>query len=323
MPAAPHLPLPRRKELDRPSALAETCALAAEQEGVVSRRQLSKLGVPRWVIRLEITAKRWQKSGRQTVVLHNSEPSWKSRCWIAVLEVGVRAALDGPTALQWAGVKALKDEVVHVIVPKGSTPAHLPGVRVHESRRFVEADVVSAGIRRVRPPVAAVHAALWASTERQATYFLVLVVQQDLARPEDLGLIIGRIRRHRFRLVLRGVVADLTAGVRALSELDVARDFRRRGLPEPTRQVVRRRPSGTEYLDCDLPEYDLTLEIDGAGHEEPWQRLADLVRDITLLAEDRAVVRLPVATYVLDRERVLDALEELFIARGWCRDAAA
>jgi very-short-patch-repair endonuclease len=118
------------------------------------------------------------------------------------------------------------------------------------------------------------------------------------------------------------VARDLVGGIEALSELDVARDMRRRGLPEPDRQAVRRRASGTEYLDCELAAYDVVLEIDGAGHDEPQQRLDDVVRDITLLSEGRCVVRLPLATYALDRERVLDALEGLLLSRGWQRPAA-
>lgn len=316
------LPLPPRPTLDRAAALAVARELAADQEGALSRRQLSRAGVPRWVVRVEITSGRWQRTGRQSVVVHNGPLSWRTRCWIGVLEVGRRAALDGVTALRWAGVDALTDEDVHVIVPKGSTPWRHADVELHESRLYREEDVLTAGIRRMRPAVAAVHAALWASTDRQATYFLILVVQKWLAPVADVAAVVGRLRRHRRRLMLRGVVAELAGGVRALSELDVARDMRRRGLPEPQRQVIRRRPSGTEYLDCELLDYSVTLEIDGEGHEEPWQRLSDLVRDITLMAEGKIAVRIPVAVYVLDRERVLDALEELLVARGWGSAAA-
>lgn len=288
----------------------------------MSRRQLSAARVPRWLVRLELSTGRWQQAGRQTVVVHNGPLSAPAQRWVAVLEVGARAALDGVTALQQAGVTGLSDEELHVSVPKGATPSHPPGVRVHETRRFRELDVVPAGIRRVRPATAAVRAALWASSDRQATYFLILVVQQRAARVVDVADAVALVRRHRRRALLRRVVAELAAGVRALSELDVAEDLRRRGLPEPARQVVRRRPSGVEYLDCDLPAYGVTLEIDGAGHEEPWQRLSDLVRDIGLAADGRTVIRLPMATYALDRERVLDALEGLLTVRGW-RGAAA
>jgi very-short-patch-repair endonuclease len=317
------LPLPKRPSLPRDEARRVAQEIADDQEGVASRRQLSKAGVPRWLIRRELSARRWQRTGPQTVVLHNGPLTRQARRWIAVLEVGAGAALAGVTALQAAGVGALTDELVHVMVPKGSTPAHPPGVRVHESRLFRELDVVGAGIRRMRPAVAAVQAALWASTDRQATYFLILVVQQQLCPVLELAQAAGRVRRHARRRLLRDVVGQLAGGVRALSELDVALDLRRRGLPEPVRQVVRRRPSGTEYLDGDLPAYGVTLEIDGAGHAEPWQQLSDLVRDITLAAEARVTVRLPVVTYLPERERVLDAVEELLRSRGWrCDDAA-
>lgn len=311
------LPLPEPPRLRRVPALAAAKELAQEQCAVVSRRQLSRAGVPRWLIRLELRTGRWQRGGRQTVVLHNGPLDAAARRWVAVLEVGRTAALDGVSALQEAGVEVLTDELVHVIVPKGATPQHPPGVVVHESRMFREADVLSAGIRRTRPCVAAVHAALWARTDRQATYFLLLVVQRRLARVAEVAEVVGRLRRHRRRRLLRSVVAEVAGGVQALSELDVAKDLRRRGLPEPARQVVRRRPSGTQYLDCVLTAYGVTLEIDGAGHDDPWQKVADLVRDISLAAEGGVVVRLPIATYVLDRERILDALEELLAARGW------
>lgn len=322
MPVRRPVPEPSTPALDRPAALAAARRLAVEQEGVVSRRQLAAAGVPRWVSRLEVRSGRWQRTGRQTLVLHNGTLLPATKRWRAVLEIGARVALDGVSALQHAGIDALEDEVVHVIAPKGSTPSRAAGVVVHESRLFRESDVVGAGLRRTAPAVAAVHAALWATTDRQAAYFLLLVVQQRRARATDVAEAVAAVRRHRRRLLLRAVARDLVGGVEALSELDVAADMRRRGLPEPDRQVVRCRPSGTQYLDCELAAYDVVLEIDGAGHDEPQQRLDDVVRDITLLSEGRSVVRLPIATYALDRERVLDALEALLVSRGWQRAAA-
>lgn len=311
-----------RAVLTRSAALEVVAELAARQEGAVGRRQVYEAGVPRWVVRLELRTRRWQAVGRQAVVVHNGALAWRTRCWTALLNVSSRAALDGVTALRWAGLDALRDTTVHVIVPKSSTPQHPAGVRVHESRRFREPDVVGAGARRTRPAVAAVHAALWARTDRQATYFLVLAVQQRVTTVAELAEVVSRVRRHPRRLLLRRVVAELAGGVRALGELDVARDLRRRGLPEPARQTVRRRPSGTCYLDCELPAYRLVLELDGSGHDEPWQRVTDLVRDIGTAAEGSTTVRIPLAVYVLDRERVLDALEELLRARGWQAAAA-
>jgi very-short-patch-repair endonuclease len=289
---------------------------------VVSRRQLYAAGVPRWLVRLELRARRWQRGGQQTVVVHNGPLDAPTRRWVAVLEAGPRAALDGVSALQAAGLEVLTDEVVVVAVPRGTRRRRIRGTRVRETRRYRAQDVVQTGIPRTAPAVAALHAALWAATDRQATYLLTLAVQQGLCRPAALSDAATAVRRHPRRRLVAQVVLDLAQGSRSLGELDVARAMRRRGLPEPARQSVRRRPSGTEYLDADFPDHEVTVEVDGVQHDLPDQRLADLVRDVVLATEGRTVVRIPLVAWRLDEEAVLDALEGLFGSRGWRRPAA-
>lgn len=102
----------------------------------------------------------------------------------------------------------------------------------------------------------------------------------------------------------------------------MARALRTRGLPEPVRQAVRHRPSGTQYLDADFPSYGVSMEIDGSQHDLPRQRLADLIRDLDLATEGRTTVRIPLVAWRLDQSAVLDRLEALFRSRGWHRPAA-
>lgn len=296
--------------------------LAADQSGVVSRRQLQSAGVPRWLLRIEIRTGRWQRTGQQTLALHNGPLDAATHRWVAVLEAGPRAALDGVSALQAAGLDHLTDDVVTVAVPKGTRRRRLPGVRVRETRRYRADDVVGTGIPRTAPAVAAVHAALWAASDKAATYFLTLAVQQGLCRPAELSDAATAVRRHPRRRLLAQVVLDLADGSRSLGELDVARAMRTRGLPEPVRQAVRRRGSGTQYLDADFPSYAVSLEIDGSQHDLPRQRLADLLRDLGLATEGRTVVRIPLIAWRLDEAAVLDGLEALFRSRGWRRPAA-
>ena len=230
--------------------------------------------------------------------------------------------LDGVSALQAAGLDILTDAQVVVAVPRGTRRRRIAGVRVRETRRYRVQDVVRTGVPRMTPAVAAVHAALWAATDKQATYLLTLVVQQGMARPSDLSDAATAVRRHPRRRLVASVVLDLADGSRSLGELDVARAMRRRGLPQPTRQAVRRRPSGTQYLDADFPDYGITIEIDGAQHDLPGARLADLLRDLDLATDGRTIVRLPLVAWRLDEAAVLDALERLFASRGWQRRAA-
>lgn len=307
----------RRTWLAAPRARAAARRLGLRQEQVVSRRQLLAAGVPRWLIRAELRAGRWRQQPGQVIVLHTGPLLPRANRWAGVLATGPRAALDGVSALQEAAVTGLDDEVVHVIVPRGAEPRRVPGVRVHESRRFSEEDVIRPGIPRVRPAVAAVHAALWAVTDRQALLFPMLVVQQRRATVEQLTDAISAVRRHPRRRLLLNLVRDLAGGVRSLHELDVAQDLRRRGLPEPDRQAVRKRRSGVEYLDCEFTAYGVVLEIDGAGHEDPSQQLVDVLRDIAVATDGQTTIRLPVQAYHLGKEQILDRIAELLQARGW------
>ena len=68
---------------------------------------------------------------------------------------------------------------------------------------------------------------------------------------------------------------------------------------------------------------DVQREIDGAGHADPGQRLSDLLRDLTEVADGKAAIRIPLEIYYLDRDAVLDRLGAVFSARGWIRDQAA
>lgn len=301
---------------------AKACArLAASQEGALGRRQAHEARVPRWYLSRELRAGRWQRTGRQSVVTHNGPLSWRTRCWVALLELDPRAALDGVSALRWTGL-ALTDDVVVAITPKGSRRRQLPaGVELHESRRFRTEDVVPAGIRRIRPPVAAAHAALWAVTDKQAAYLLTFAVQQGLVVPADLSDAMTTVRRHARRPLVVRTVADLVGGSRTLGEIDLVRGLRSRGLPEPDRQSVRAKPSGKQFLDADFDAYDVTLELDGSQHDLPAHRLADTLRDLDLVVEGRTVLRISMMAWWLDHESVLDALERVFTARGWRRAA--
>ncbi len=165
------------------------------------------------------------------------------------------------------------------------------------------------------------HAALWARTDREASLLLLLAVQQRQARPAHVEAAVHAVQRSRRKALLLGVVADLGSGVRAMGELDFARALRRRGLPEPDRQQVRHRPSGRQYLDCRFDRFALTVELGGEQHEEPAHRVLDLLRDLALIAEGDDVVRIPSTALRLDEERVLAALERVFVARGWRRAA--
>jgi hypothetical protein len=158
------------------------------------------------------------------------------------------------------------DDAVHVAVPHGSSPARPPGVVVHETRQWSEADVsMRGGLRTARVPVAAVQAAAWARSDRQAALLIVMPVQQRLTTGGALLEAAGRFKRLRRRELICCVAADAADGAHSLGELDFGRECRRRGLPVPDRQVIRSGRRGRVYLDVLFTVFGDAIRQNEAG----------------------------------------------------------
>jgi hypothetical protein len=291
--------------------------LANEQEGVLSRWQLAQLGVTRWQIRAELRAGRWRAVGRQSVVTHTGPLPLPTRHWVAVFEAGPRAFLDGSSALVAAGLTGFEVPVIRLSVPRGARVyRQLPGVDVRQTRRWAAEDVTGSGLPRARVEVAAVRAALWARSDKQAALILTMVVQQRLTTAERLAEESLRILRDRRRTLLHQVVLDLLGGVRSLGELDVVRECRRRGIPEPTKQVLRRGRNGRYYLDLVWEEWRLVVEVDGIQHAWANQVVGDALRQNDLSLQDLRVLRLPLLGFRVARDAFFDQIEQALVDAG-------
>jgi len=313
--------MPRRHPLDSP-LLAAAHDLALTQGGVVSRRQLYSLGVPRWLIRRETTQRRWRRLNDQSIAVHLGPLPREGHHWAAVLQGGPRAQLDGASALVAAGLERFEPERVRVSVPRGARVRRTEEYDVRQTRRWSAADLApDSGPPRVRTPVAALRGALWARTDREATYLVTTSVQQGLVRPEDLGRELLRVRRDKRRLLLHTVVNDLLDGARSLGELEVVEALRERGLPEPTRQVLRRDPRGRYYLDLYWEEERLVVEVDGIHHAWAENVVGDALRQNSLALSRDRVLRLPLLGFRLQRADFLDQIEQAL--RGPAPAAAA
>jgi hypothetical protein len=287
------------------------------QCGVASRRQLYAAGLTRGDLRAEVGAGRWQCRGRQAVSNVTGELGRRAHWWAVVLEAGSGAALDGVTALFAAGLKGYDEPQVHLSMPKSAKPRSLRGVRIHETRRRRPGDVVPAGVPRVRPEIAAVRAALWASTDRQAALLLIMAVQQGCTTADALADAAGSIHRDRRRRLLWAIIGDIRDGVRSLGELDFAKQCRQAGLPEPDRQVLRDLGDGVCYLDCFWDRYDLVAEIDGIHHAEAAHVTKDALRQNEITNQRATVLRIPVVGLRTEPARFLDQVRAALLARGW------
>jgi very-short-patch-repair endonuclease len=236
---------------------------------------------------------------------------------VAVLEAGPRACLDGASSLQVAGLQHFEVDRIRVSVPRGALVIRVPGVDVRQTRRLVEDDVVKVGIRRTRNEVAAVRGALWAKSDRQAALLLTMTVQQGLAPAQRIGAEMLRIKRDRRRSYVHAVILDLLGGVRSLGELEVARECRRRGLPEPTRQVIRKAANGTYYLDLCWEEWGVSVEVDGIHHSWADQVVGDALRQNDVTLSGTTVLRLPLLGYRVAPDDFFAQIEQA-LARAGC-----
>lgn len=288
---------------------------------MVSRRQLYALGVTRWEVRSQVRGGRWVLIGDQSVQLHTGETSAVGRRWAAVFQGGPRACLDGVSSLIAGGLQRFTEDRVRVSVPRGARVRRTREFDIRQTRRWCADDLAPHGIPRTRQPVAAVRGALWARTDKQAALLLTMSVQQGLVKPEDLAHEMLRITKAPRRLLLHAVVNDLLDGARSLGEIDIGRELRRRGLPPPSRQVLRRDDRGRYYLDLYWPDCALVVEIDGIHHSWAENVVGDALRQNSLALDGDTVLRLPLLGLRLRPDAFFAQIERGLRDGGWKRAA--
>jgi very-short-patch-repair endonuclease len=297
--------------------------MARRQGAVVTRAQLYELGYTRGEVRNHVRARRWRPLGSHCVVLHAGPLTEGARYWAAVLEGGPRAAIDGESALLLAGLQHYTADRIRVSVPRGARVRHRGTVAdIRQTRRWVADDTVRDGVPRTPPAVAAVRAAIWARSNRQAELLMIMSVQQGLATAGELAVEMLRIRRDKRRALLNHVVLELLGGIGSLNELDFVRGCRVRGLPEPDKQVCRRTPGGTYYLDFRWSRWGVVLEVDGIQHTWVTNVVADALRHNRVAIDGDVVLRLPVLGLRAQPESFFAQVEEALVAAGWRRRVA-
>jgi very-short-patch-repair endonuclease len=291
--------------------------LGEAQGWVLSRKQLYAVGITRWEIRGQVRMRRWQLIGDQSVCLHNGPIEDWGHHWAAVFQGGPRAQLDGASALVAAGLKRYTVERIRVSVPRGARIRRNRRYNIRQTRRWNADDGAPSGIPRTRPEVAAVRGFLWAGTDREATYLVTLAVQQGFAPAEGIGREALRILKDKRRALLYAVVTDLIGGARSLGELDVVKELRRRGLPPPERQVLRRDKRGRYYLDLYWPQWRVVVEVDGIHHSWAENVVGDALRQNSLAIAGDTVLRLPLLGLRLNPDEFFAQIGEALVAGGW------
>jgi hypothetical protein len=92
-------------------------AVSARQAGVVSRAQLTALGIDRFTIRNQVAAERWVLRSSTVVSTTTGEPTRLQTMWTGVLHAGRRSLLGDLTAAELAGLRNWHRDLITVLVP--------------------------------------------------------------------------------------------------------------------------------------------------------------------------------------------------------------
>jgi hypothetical protein len=189
--------------------------LAARQRGTIHRGQFRALGISPDYVTSQVDAQRWTAVGENVVLLQNAPPLRDQLMWLAVLDAGDDAALGSHTSLELVGFKGFSRESIeiHLIVQRGSRPTPMRGVRVHESRRLRQEDIVyTRGLPRTDTARSVLDAAAWQPYPRFACLMVAAAVQQRLTTAARLDAAMRTVGRIRHKPYLRLAIADVAAG---------------------------------------------------------------------------------------------------------------
>jgi len=281
--------------------------LLERQSGLARRDQLRALGVSRQAVANQVAAGRWRVVAPEVVTVDNGRLDADQLLWRAALHAPI-GWVAGRSALEFHGLDGYRPQQVHLLTPRRSRPLPLPGVVIHVTDRLPTDDPrVGGGLPVTSVARATVDAAAWERWPRAAAGVALAVVQQRLARPQDIGHELAAAGRVRHRAVLRDALGLAADGADSVAEADVVSLIRRAGLPEPARQV---RILGRRHdLAVLLPDgRTLVVEVDGPQHGAVEARWADADHDAELAAAGVVVLHVPAYAVRHDADDVVRRL---------------
>ncbi len=300
--------------------------LTFEQAGVLTTSQARSV-LTEGAVRGLVRSGRWRSVGRGLLLAGNGRLTRDQQLWLAVLAAGSGAVLAGVTAAAESGVRGLRSEPLHVLVPAARRvgrgglrrlPIDMAAVVVHRSTVLPEEHLQVGRPPRTTTARALVDAAGWAPTVREAQQVLAAGCQQRRVLPEEVSAVLRRMPRAPRRRLIRQTIDDIAGGAQALSEIDFVRLCRRAGLPRPDLQQHRADAAGrTRWLDAYWREWGVHVEIDGAHHMDVRQWTADMQRQNDIWTAGDRILRFPAWLVRAHPDQVADTVRRALIAAGW------
>lgn len=290
-------------------------ALAEAQAGVLSREQLTGLGLSRHTLARLLADGSWQRLGTEVYYLGRGRPRWLGQAWAGTLMGGPAARLGFGSAAHLMGLEPSEPSTVEVLVPhgrqvcnrhpwtfirerSGARDARSPGA---PSRTTVEDTVLDLTDRGSR---------------RDAVGWATEAVQKRLTTVPRLRSALDRRPRLRHRRLLTALLADVAQGAESPLEVAYLRDVERaHGLPRANRQQT---PKHAPHLrDVYYDDYATVVELDGLLGHGGRGRFRDMNRDNLATLAGEATLRFGWHDVAEEFCRIAFQVGSVLIHRGW------
>lgn len=156
-----------RQQLPTVRPLEALAAIAAQQYGVVTRRQARDAGVSRWRIERLVADGAWIAETPSTLRSASAPRTAEQMAQITLLDLGPRSALCRPSSLAALRVESFSLLPVHVSVPRRQRSRLVEPGRMHTSLHLDDDHVgMVGGLRVVIPELTLIDCAGWLAPTR-------------------------------------------------------------------------------------------------------------------------------------------------------------
>jgi hypothetical protein len=292
-------------------------AMALEQFGVISRSQVLALGATRAWIETRLRTGRWQRPFPGLYVVFTGPMPFRTRVTAALLRAGPGAVARGATAAALDGLAAEPATAIHVLVPARRRVVVEPPIVVRRGRSADQQAHPTRRPGRTRIEETVLDLCEESGSAVDVSGWVTRAVGRRLTTPARLGVALRARSRHRWRRLLLALLADVDLGAQSPLELEYLRSVERaHHLPAGSRQV-RWAGHRTRWVDVDLDQFGVRIELDGRlGHIEDGA-FRDRQRDNEAARSGRASLRYGWGEVFGSPCDVAAEVAGVLMSRGW------
>jgi hypothetical protein len=173
----------------------------------------------------------WQKLLPGVYLTSTGEPTDTQRHVAALLYAGPESLITGLSAVDFHGIRGPRTKFVDVLVPAERRRVDVGYVRIHRTRRMPDSYATDMALRYALPARAVADAVRTLDNLDEARTVVASAVQQGRCWTYELAEEVQT--RHRGDGLLRGVLAEVTAGIRSAPEGDLRSLIVGSDLPQP------------------------------------------------------------------------------------------